>query len=76
MLCDYANILPTEILPVFLKSQGWLYRDSKKYKDYTLMKPDFYPVGYVLAVSMKAVIICDGETFIEYNDKQYNGTII
>tara|TARA_R100000742_G_C4279366_1_gene103739 strand:- start:3193 stop:3573 length:381 start_codon:yes stop_codon:yes gene_type:complete len=71
MLCDYENILPNEILPALLKSQGWLYRDSKQYKDYTLMKPDFYPVGYVLAVSMKAVIVCDGETLIEYKDKLY-----
>ena len=71
MLCDYTNIIPTGILPVLLKSQGWLYRDSKEYNEYTLMKPDFYPVWYVLAVSMKAVIVCDCETIIEYKNKQY-----
>ena len=60
------------MLPIVLESHGWIYKDSISYLDYTLMKPDFYPSGFVLAVSKKAVIICDGSSLIKYNGNEYS----
>jgi len=71
-LCDYSNIIPKGMLPIVLEAHGWIYKDSISYLDYTLMKPDFYPSGFVLAVSKKAVIICDGSSLIKYNGNEYS----
>ena len=70
-LCDYSNIIPKGMLPIVLEAHGWIYKDSFSYLDYTLMKPDFYPTGFVLAVSKKAVIICDGSSLIKFKDEEY-----
>lgn len=71
-LCDYSNIIPKGMLPIVLEAHGWIYKDSLSYLDYTLMKPDFYPSGFVLAVSKKAVIICDGDTLIRFKGIEYS----
>jgi len=71
-LCDYSNIIPKGMLPIVLEAHGWIYKDSLSYLDYTLMKPDFYPSGFVLALSKKAVIICDGTSLIKYNGDEYS----
>lgn len=71
-LCDYSNIIPKGMLPIVLEAHGWIYKDSISYQDYTLMKPDFYPSGFVLAVSKKAVIICDGTSLIKFNGIEYS----
>ena len=70
-LCDYSNIIPKGMLPIVLEAHGWIYKDSISYLNYTLMKPDFYPTGFVLAVSKKAVIICDGSSLIKFKDIEY-----
>ena len=71
-LCDYSNIIPKGMLTIVLEAHGWIYKDSLSYLNYTLMKPDFYPSGFVLALSKKAVIICDGISLIKYNGSEYS----
>ena len=70
-ICDYSNIIPKGILPIVLKAHGWIYSNSIDYKGFTLLKPDFYPLGFVLAVSKKAVIVCDGESLIKFKGNEY-----
>ncbi len=36
-----------------------------------VVRADFYPVGHVLGYSKKAVIICDGEMQIIYDNKTF-----
>lgn len=71
-LCDYSNIIPKGMLPIVLEAHGWIYKDSISYLDYTLMKPDFYPSGFVLAVSKKAIIVCGGESLIKFKGNEYS----
>ncbi len=51
---------------------GWSVKEYKTYNNLAVVRADFYPVGYILGFSKKAVIVCDGEMCITYNGKEYN----
>ena len=76
MLLDNRNFIPLNTIGVVLSAFGWSHSESKDYsvgkETLTIVKPDFYPAGHVLAVSKKAVIVCDGESQFEYQGKEYN----
>tara|TARA_R100000458_G_scaffold59940_1_gene72988 strand:- start:5256 stop:5564 length:309 start_codon:yes stop_codon:yes gene_type:complete len=46
-------------------------KDIKTFEDMAVVRADFYPVGHVLGYSKKAVIICDGEMQIIYDNKTF-----
>jgi hypothetical protein len=75
-MIDNYNFLPPNTIHLLLDAFGWSYSKSNDYRNLdninmTLLRADFYPVGHVLAVSKKAVIVCDGESLIEYKDEVY-----
>ena len=45
-----------------MKTFGWILSDYISHKELAIMRADFYPTGFVLATSKRAVIVCDGET--------------
>jgi len=76
LLLDNNNFIPINTIGVVLSAFGWSHSESKNYTTseelVTIVKPDFYPNGHVLAVSKKAIIVCDGESQFEYQGKEYN----
>ena len=65
---------------MILSQLGWDYSNELSstlltHKGYTLedipFRADFYPEGLKLASSKKAIIISDGQTYIEYRGKPY-----
>tara|TARA_R100000781_G_scaffold9994_1_gene9680 strand:+ start:157 stop:585 length:429 start_codon:yes stop_codon:yes gene_type:complete len=75
MLLDNVNFIPVNTIGIVMSAFGWTHSESQNYsisgESLTVVKPDFYPNGHVLAVSKKAVIICDGESHFEYRGKEY-----
>ena len=71
-LNDNLNFTDKVNVPLFLKAFGWICKDFHTYEDLAPLKADFYPKGFVLALSKKAVILCDGESLIRYNGEEYN----
>ena len=58
---NYADVkLINQIFDIF----GWNLQNYKTYQDLALLRADFYPIGYVLAISKKAVIVCEGSTVV------------
>ena len=65
-------------LEYLLSNLKWKSRDFKKVSetifdtsDLVYFKPDFYPEGYILAATTKAIIICDGSSVINYRDTEF-----
>ena len=50
---------------------GWQLKDYKTVGDLAIARADFYPVGYLLATSKKAVIICEGECEFSYKGEVF-----
>ena len=50
---------------------GWQVKEVKTYREWDVVRADFYPVGYVLGFSKKAVIVCDGDMQIVYDGKTF-----
>ena len=74
------NYISQPALDMILSQLGWDYAD--RLTDYVKEHPlyneddipfraDFYPEGVKLASSKKAIIVCDGQSFIEYQGKPY-----
>jgi len=66
---NYADVkLINQIFDIF----GWNLQNYKTYQDLALVRADFYPIGYVLAISKKAVIVCEGSTVFYYDGEEYS----
>ena len=50
----------------------WDVKQYEMYDGLVMLKPDFYPTGYILAYSKKAIIICDGSSVINYQGHIFN----
>ena len=70
-LNDNINFTDKEQFPALLKIFGWNARDFNTFRNMAIVRADFYPVGHVLAFSKKAVIMCDGEMQIIYDNKTF-----
>ncbi len=70
-LLDNDSFIKANIVKDVMRTFGWSLSDYESFQDFALMRADFYPVGFVLAVSKRAVIVCDGETEIIYQKKKY-----
>ena len=68
---DGVNFVDKRVPPNLLKAFGWICKDFKTYDGLAPVKADFYPKGWVLALSKRAIIICDGETLIRYKGEEY-----
>ena len=71
ILKDNINFTTKEQFPALLNVFGWQVRTFKTYKNLAVVRADFYPTGYVLGFSKKAIIICDGEMQIIYDNKTF-----
>ena len=60
------NLIP-KVFDIF----GWKLQTLQTYDNLALVRADFYPVGYVLAISKKAVIVCEGRTVFDYEGNEY-----
>jgi len=66
---NYADVkLIKQIFDIF----GWNLQNYKTYQDLALLRADFYPIGYILAISKKAVIVCEGSTVFYYDGEEYS----
>jgi hypothetical protein len=68
---DDDNFIESSIIQPIVQTFGWTLKDIKTYQEFALIRADFYPIGYIFASSKKAIIICDGETIVVYNDIEY-----
>lgn len=50
---------------------GWSLKEYKTHGNLAIIRADFYPVGFILGFSKKAIIVCDGEMLIHYNGNDY-----
>ena len=55
-----------------MKTFGWTLSNYHVHREFALMRADFYPTGFVLATSKRAVIVCDGESEIQYDGNTFN----
>ena len=72
MISDNKHILKEEVFLFCMKTSGWNIKKYKTHEGLVLLKPDFYPEGYILAYSSKAIIICDGSSVINYRGSVFN----
>ena len=70
-LQDEINYADKTLVPKVFDIFGWKLKQFKTYEDLALVRADFYPVGHVLAISKKAVIVCEGSTLFEYKGVEY-----
>lgn len=61
-LLDNDSFIQKIIVKDVMKTFGWTLSNYISHNDLAIMRADFYPTGYVLAISKRAVIVCDGET--------------
>ena len=54
---DGVNFVDKRVPPNLLKAFGWICKDFKTYDGLAPVKADFYPKGWVLALSKRAIII-------------------
>lgn len=71
-LLDNDSFIQANIVKDVMKTFGWNLKEHKSFQDFALMRADFYPIGFVLATSKRAIIVCDGETEVIYQKKKYN----
>jgi len=69
---DNFNFVTDSHFPKIMEIFGWSLKEYKTYNNLAVVRADFYPVGYILGFSKKAVIVCDGEMLITYNGKDYS----
>ena len=70
-LNDGLNFTGKANLPLLLSAFGWICKDFMVCDNLAPLKADFYPKGFVLALSKKAVILCDGESLIRYDGEEF-----
>lgn len=79
-MTEKYNFLSIDALEMILSQLGWNYSNSLndiigEHQSYSLkripFRADFYPPGWRLAASKKAIIISDGETEIEYKGELF-----
>jgi hypothetical protein len=81
MLVDGKDFLSEGALRIILEQLGWKYSEGLKdivkgehdiEGDVLPLRADFYPIGWKLAQSTKAIIVCDGGfTSINYRGKDF-----
>jgi hypothetical protein len=80
MIVNGKDFMSEGALRMVLDQLGWTYAESLK--DITKgehdiegevlpLRADFYPVGWKLAQSTKAIITCDGQTIIHYKNERF-----
>jgi len=69
---DDFNFIENETFPKLMEIFGWTLKEYKTYQNLAIIRADFYPIGYVLGFSKKAIIICDGEMLINYRGNSYS----
>lgn len=69
--CDNINFTEKQLLPRLFEIFGWNLKECDECGTIAPVRADFYPVGYVLGFSKKAVIICDGESEFDYEGTTY-----
>lgn len=74
MISDNKQILHKELFLSCMRISDWNVKQYKMFNGLVLLKPDFYPTGYILAYSNKAIIICDGSSVINYRGSVFNDT--
>ena len=70
-LNDNENFADKNLIPKVFDIFGWKLQQFKTYENLALVRADFYPVGHVLAISKKAVIVCEGKTVFDFEDGEY-----
>jgi len=70
-LKDNINFTDKEQFPALFRVFGWKVRHFNTFKGMAVIRADFYPIGHVLGFSKKAVIMCDGEMQIVYDNKTF-----
>lgn len=70
-LNDNENFADENLIPKVFEIFGWNLQTFKVYQNLALVRADFYPVGHVLAISKKAVIVCEGRTVFDYKGDEY-----
>ena len=63
-LLDNDSFIQKNIVRDVMRTFGWTLTDYIGYQEFALMRADFYPTGFVLATSKRAIITCDGESEI------------
>ena len=71
MLEDNINFMKKEVFPEFLSIFGWKVKEFKTYDGLAVIRADFYPIGHVLAISKKAVIVCEGNSQFDCSGSCY-----
>tara|TARA_R100000329_G_scaffold149813_2_gene141245 strand:+ start:1671 stop:2054 length:384 start_codon:yes stop_codon:yes gene_type:complete len=74
MISDNKHFLKEELFLSCMELSEWDVRNYKMHNGLVLLKPDFYPEGYILAYSKKAIIICDGSSVINYRGSVFTDT--
>ena len=69
---DVLRVIERPILEYLFKIKGFTLREPLEYDGKTLFMPDFYPDRYVIAASHGALIICSGESAINYRDQDFD----
>ena len=70
-LDDNENYAQKRLISKIFEIFGWNLQNYNTYQDLALIRADFYPVGYVLAISKKAVIVCEGNTVFDFDGLEY-----
>jgi hypothetical protein len=70
-LQDEINYADKRLIPKVFDIFGWKLQQFKTYENLALVRADFYDVGHVLAISKKAVIVCEGISVFDYNGVEY-----
>tara|TARA_B100000131_G_scaffold311829_1_gene345164 strand:+ start:7857 stop:8249 length:393 start_codon:yes stop_codon:yes gene_type:complete len=69
---DEVNFIREELIKKYLEAFGWIYNGSHlTWGELAATRADFYPTGFVIAVSKKAVITCEGELVFKYKGEIY-----
>ena len=77
---DNKNYMSEDVLKIILEQLGWSYTGTLTdiLREHNLNGPivpiraDFYPIGWKLASSNKAIIICDGyKSVIHYKNERF-----
>ena len=69
--CDNINFTEKQLVPQLFEIFGWQLQDCDECGTLAPVRADFYPTGYVLGFSKKALIVCDGESEFDYGGKTY-----
>jgi len=70
-LKDNINFIDKGQFEALFNIFGWQVREVKTYRDWDVIRADFYPVGYVLGFSKKAIIICDGSMRVIHDGETF-----